>query len=117
MLDYARTGEQKQMLDLIFGSVAMSRPFAAPPGLPPDRLEGLRDACAKAATDPDTIADAAGNGFEVRYVPPRAIENLLARAYGASAALVQKSAVGLFREAAMTLFGTAGRLLPAGGQG
>jgi tripartite-type tricarboxylate transporter receptor subunit TctC len=90
VLDYARTDEQRRMLNLVFASVAMSRPFAAPPDLPPHRLELLRNAFAKAATDPDMIADAAGKGFEVKYFPPRAIENLLAEAYGASDALIQK---------------------------
>jgi tripartite-type tricarboxylate transporter receptor subunit TctC len=90
VLDYARTDEQRQMLNMVFASVAMSRPFAAPPDLPPGRLDLLRNAFAKAATDPDTIADATGKGFELKYVPPQLIENLLARAYGASGALVQK---------------------------
>ena len=90
VFDYARTGEQRQMLNLVFASVAMSRPFATPPDLPPHRLELLRNAFAKAATDPDTIADAAGKGFEVKYVSPRLIEHLLAKAYGASDALIQK---------------------------
>ena len=89
-VDYARTDEQRQMLNLVFASVAMSRPFAAPPGLPPDRLELLRNAFAKAATDPDLIADAGGKGFEEKYVPPRRIENLLGKAYGASDSLIQK---------------------------
>jgi hypothetical protein len=90
VLDYARTDEQKQMLNMVFASVAVSRPFAAPPDLPPGRLELLRNAFAKAATDPDMIADATGKGFEVKYVPARLIEDLLAKAYGAGGALTQK---------------------------
>jgi hypothetical protein len=41
-------------------------------------------------TDPDMIVDAAGKGFEVKYVPPRLVENLLAKAHGASDVLIQK---------------------------
>lgn len=90
VFDYARTDAQKQMLNLVFASAAMSRPFAAPPGLPPGRLAVLRAAFAKAATDPDTIADAVGKGFEVKHVAPQVIDGVLASAYGASAGLVQK---------------------------
>ncbi len=90
VLDYAHTDEQRQMLNMVFASVAMSRPFAAPPDLPPGRLELLRSAFAKAAADPDMIADAVGKGFELKYVPPLLIENLLAKAYGASDALIRK---------------------------
>ena len=36
------------------------------------------------------VADAAGKGFEVKYVPSRPIDNLLAKTYGTGDALIQK---------------------------
>jgi tripartite-type tricarboxylate transporter receptor subunit TctC len=90
ILDFAHTDEQKQMLTMVFGSVAMARPFAAPPGLPPDRLDLLRNAFAEAATDPDLIADAAQKGFDVKYVPPGILLSVIGGAYGADGALIKK---------------------------
>jgi tripartite-type tricarboxylate transporter receptor subunit TctC len=86
----AHTDEQRQMLNMVFGSVAMSRPFAAPPDVPSERFELLRTAFARAATDPGMIADAGQKGFDVKYVPPDLIESLIASAYGADGGLIKK---------------------------
>lgn len=90
VFEYAQTDEQRHMLNIVFGSVAMARPFAAPPDLPPDRLQLLRNAFAQAATDPDLIADARQKGFHVTYVPPELLSSLVSGAYGADAALIKK---------------------------
>ncbi len=42
VFERAKTEEQRAMLNIVFGSVAMSRPFVAPPDLPPERLALLR---------------------------------------------------------------------------
>jgi tripartite-type tricarboxylate transporter receptor subunit TctC len=90
VFERAHTDEQRQMLNMVFGSVVMSRPFAAPPDLPPDRLELLRNAFAQAATDPDLIADAQQKGFHLTYVPPKLLLSLIGSAYGADTALIKK---------------------------
>ncbi len=43
----------------------MGRPIGAAPGTPADRVKILRDAYAKAIADPDLLADAAKQGWEV----------------------------------------------------
>jgi hypothetical protein len=55
--EWAKTAEQKQMLNLVFASVAMSRPFVAPPNLPPERLASLRTAFERELKDPELVAD------------------------------------------------------------
>jgi tripartite-type tricarboxylate transporter receptor subunit TctC len=90
VLERAHTDEQRQMLNMVFGSVAMARPFAAPPDLPSERFELLRTAFAQAATDPGMIADAGQKGFDVKYVPPELIESLITSAYGADGGLIKK---------------------------
>jgi len=90
VLDYVHTDDRRQMLKMVFGSIAMARPFAAPPGLPPERLEALRHAFAQAATDPDLIADATQKGFSLKFVPPESIASLIAGAYGADDAVIKK---------------------------
>ena len=42
---------QRQLGAIVFGGVAMSRPFATPPGLPADRLAALRAGLKAAAAD------------------------------------------------------------------
>ena len=42
--DLAKTEQQRQMLDLVLSSQTMARPFAAPPGVPAERVSALRKA-------------------------------------------------------------------------
>ena len=51
--DYAKSAEQRQVMQLIFGWLIMDRTFAAPPDVPADRVAALRTAF------DDTMADSA----------------------------------------------------------
>jgi tripartite-type tricarboxylate transporter receptor subunit TctC len=48
--------------------LTMSRPFAAPPGIPPERARALQTAFMAAHRDPQYIADAAAVGVEISPV-------------------------------------------------
>lgn len=90
VMDLARTDEQRQLLRIVFAGVAMSRPFAAPPDLPPARLEMLRKGFAAAARDPDLVREAEKTGNTIVYTPPDEIMALLHAAYATEPALVSK---------------------------
>jgi len=90
VFEWARTDEQRKMLNIVFASVAMSRPFAASPDLPPGRLALLRSAFARAVIDPELVADATDKGFIVEFVAPELIEQLIANAYATSPELIAK---------------------------
>jgi tripartite-type tricarboxylate transporter receptor subunit TctC len=57
--DLAQGDEQKQMFLLVAGNIQIERPFAAPPQIPPDRLQILRNAFNLATKDPDFLVEAA----------------------------------------------------------
>ena len=64
--DLAKTEQQRQMLDLVLSTQTMARPFAAPPGVPAERVSALRKAFMDVTKDPDFIAaatDPAVGGF------------------------------------------------------
>jgi hypothetical protein len=90
VFEWAKTDEQRQMLNIVFGSVGMSRPFAAPPELPPERLAMLRRAFAQAVQDPELVADAAQKNAEVMFVAPDVVETLIKNAYAANPELIAK---------------------------
>ncbi|MDP7240268.1 MAG: tripartite tricarboxylate transporter substrate-binding protein, partial [Dehalococcoidia bacterium] len=53
------SGEGNKALARLIGAAnEVGRPYVAPPGIPADRLKILRDAFAKALTDPDLLAEA-----------------------------------------------------------
>jgi tripartite-type tricarboxylate transporter receptor subunit TctC len=59
--------------------LTMARPFAAPPGVPDDRAEALREAFAAAHHDPAFLAEAARLGIEISPVAADALTRGIAR--------------------------------------
>jgi tripartite-type tricarboxylate transporter receptor subunit TctC len=66
------------VLRLIFSRQAMARPFAAPPGIPAERLRALRAAFDATMQDKDFLAEAARLDLEVRPVAGLEIDELVA---------------------------------------
>ena len=58
IVDLAQTPEDRKVMDLVFRSQEMNRPFAVAPGIPADRLKALRDAFDATMTDPSFVEDA-----------------------------------------------------------
>jgi tripartite-type tricarboxylate transporter receptor subunit TctC len=61
----------------------MGRPFFAPPGVPAERLQALRDAFAQTLKDPQFLADADKMGIEVQVVRGEDVQALVERIYAA----------------------------------
>jgi tripartite-type tricarboxylate transporter receptor subunit TctC len=55
--DYAKTDDDKKVMNLIYGTHALGRPISAPPGIPVDRVRALRDAFNATMKDPMFIAE------------------------------------------------------------
>jgi tripartite-type tricarboxylate transporter receptor subunit TctC len=79
--EYAQTQAQRQILKLVLSRQSMARPFAAPPGVPADRAEALRQAFARTMADPEFIAEARAAGLEVNPVSGAEIERLVGELY------------------------------------
>ena len=58
IMDYAKTDDQKSILNFIFSRQAWGRPYIAPPGIPADRAKALQDAFMATMEDPKFLADA-----------------------------------------------------------
>ena len=56
---YAKTDEDRQVFDVIFGAQALGRVYVSPPGQPAARVKALRDAMMGAMKDDKFLADAA----------------------------------------------------------
>lgn len=58
IMDYAKTNEQKAILELVLGPRLIQRPVLAPPNVPEDRAKALRDAFDATLEDPAFLAQA-----------------------------------------------------------
>ena len=63
--ELARDATDRNLIEIIELPYALSRPFAAPPDVPPDRARALQDAFLAAHKDPDFLADAAKLGIDI----------------------------------------------------
>ena len=90
--DYAKTDEQRALLDIHFKQLMLSRPFAGPPGIPADRLKALRDAFAATLKDSEFLAEAEKSGLEIDYASADEVNDLLKLYSGFSPEAFKKAA-------------------------
>ena len=81
VMDMTNDAKEKAALKLIFSRQAMARPFAAPPGIPPDRVKALRDAFDATMKDPDFLAEMKKLDLEVRPQAGAKVEQLVKEVY------------------------------------
>ena len=79
--ELATDDRQRQILKLIFSRQTMGRPFAAPPAIPAERAQALRQAFDLTMKDPEFLAEAQARGLEINPVSGREIERLIAELY------------------------------------
>ncbi len=77
--ELVKTDKQRQMLDLILSSQVMARPFAAPPGVPAERVTALRAAFMALEKDPAFIKSAKAQDLEFEPVSGDKIQSIIAR--------------------------------------
>jgi tripartite-type tricarboxylate transporter receptor subunit TctC len=90
-LDLATDPVNRQSLELVMSRQAMAYPFAAPPGVPADRIAALRAAFMATMKDPEFIADAQKAGFEVDPVSGEEIADIIKRVYGAPREAIERA--------------------------
>jgi tripartite-type tricarboxylate transporter receptor subunit TctC len=95
IVDVTDNAEQKAALKLIVARQSIARPFAAPPGIPPERARALRDAFAATMQDPDFIAEARSQSLDVDPVTGAEVETLIREVYASSPEAVQLAAASM----------------------
>jgi tripartite-type tricarboxylate transporter receptor subunit TctC len=81
VLDQTSDAKQKAALKLIFSRQVMARPFAAPPGMPPERAKALRDAFDATMKDSEFLAEMKRLDLEVRPQSGAKVEQLVKEVY------------------------------------
>jgi tripartite-type tricarboxylate transporter receptor subunit TctC len=84
--------EQRQVVSLINSAIEFGRPFAAPPGVPPDRLAALQAALRATVADPEFAEEAKKQKFVVTYTSPEEMQQLTRRMYATPRHIVDSAA-------------------------
>ena len=82
-LDFAKTPEDRQAMELVYTQEIFGRPYVLPPGVPQDRVEALRTAFMETLQDKALLADAAKMHVDIKPVSGAEIQALVAKMYGA----------------------------------
>ena len=89
IFDYAKTAEQRQLMQFIFSSTEFGRPYVMPPDVPHDRVETMRKAFAETLQDPALLAEATRMKMDMTYRQPDRLEQLVASLYSTPPAMIE----------------------------
>ena len=91
ILDFAKTDDDRRLLEVVFARQAIGYPYAAPPGVPADRVEAIRKAFISSLADKALLADAERSGVEIDPVSGREVQELLERIYSTPPAILDRA--------------------------
>ena len=89
--DFARTPEQRAILELFFTQTIFGRPFVVAPEVPTDRVAALRQAFFDTLSDPELVAEAKNMKLNVDQVSGDEVQALVAEVYASSPDLIAKT--------------------------
>jgi tripartite-type tricarboxylate transporter receptor subunit TctC len=97
IFELVKGGDDKQIADLIFGSDAIGRPIAAPPGLSPERTKVLRDAFNSMVKDKTFVAEANKIGLSIEPMTGEEVQKLFESYYATPKPVVAKAIAAMGR--------------------
>jgi tripartite-type tricarboxylate transporter receptor subunit TctC len=97
VFDYAKTEEDRAILQFHFGQLLLGRPLAGPPGIPTERLDALRAALAATAKDPQFLAEAKKAGLDIDFAGADDVIALLKQFAAFTPAILAKAKTAMGR--------------------
>ena len=91
IMDYAKTDEQKQVLQLALTGQSFAWPMLAPPGVPAETVAALRAGYKAAANDPAFLAEGKRANLSIIYVSGEEIHQLIDTAYAMPPDIIKRT--------------------------
>jgi tripartite-type tricarboxylate transporter receptor subunit TctC len=89
--DFAKTPEDRQVLELIYAQQQFGRPFVMPPGSPPERSAAIRQAFVQALNDKDLLAEAAKMNLDIDALLGTELQAIVDKIYTTPEAIVKRA--------------------------
>jgi tripartite-type tricarboxylate transporter receptor subunit TctC len=90
-VDFAKTPENRQIMELIYSSETFGRPYMMPPGVPADRVTALRKAFMETMRDSELLAEAQKIGLDIDPISGEELQTLAEKIYATPAAIVEQA--------------------------
>ena len=89
-INYAKTAEQRQILEIVYAQGVFTRPFVMAPDVPPERVDAMRKAFMQALADPELLTDAKQQLLTVIPVPGDQLDGMIRKIYATPPEIVEK---------------------------
>lgn len=90
-IDFAKTPEDRQIMEFFFARQEMSRPYVTTPEVPAERLKALRDAFMATTKDAEFIEAAKSQDVELDPISGSEIDELLKRVFATPKHVVERA--------------------------
>jgi tripartite-type tricarboxylate transporter receptor subunit TctC len=94
-IEFAKTDEDRQVMELIYSQNVFGRPYVLPPGVPSGRVAALRRAFMAALTDKDLLAEAAKMRFDVGALSGEDLQAMTSRLFALPARISERAKLSL----------------------
>ncbi len=89
-LSFAKTPEQKQILEIVYAQGLFTRPYFMAPDVPAERVEAMRKAFAQLLTDTDFLAEAEKQKLIISPMSGVELEAMIRKIYATPPAIIEK---------------------------
>jgi tripartite-type tricarboxylate transporter receptor subunit TctC len=97
-LSFAKTDEDRQVMELVYSQGLFGRPYLLPPGVPPERVAALRKAFMAVLQDKDLLADARKAKLDIEALSGEEVQAMVAKAYALSPNVVARAKQSLLQQ-------------------
>src|SRR5205085_3861219 len=90
-ISFAKTQEDRQVLEMIYSQNLFGRPYLVPPGVPADRVAALRRAFAAMLQDPALLGEAEKMNLDIGPMGGEELQALVAKLYAMPARIIERA--------------------------
>jgi len=90
-VDFAKTAEDRQVMELVYSQGVFGRPYVFPPGVPADRVAALRKAFMTAFQDKELLAEAARIKLDIEAISGEDVQSMVAKLFATPANIVGRA--------------------------
>jgi tripartite-type tricarboxylate transporter receptor subunit TctC len=90
-VDFAKSPQDRAIMELIYSSEIFGRPYVMPPGVPADRVAALRKAFMETLRDPELRAEGEKLGLDLDPISGEELQKIAEKIYATPAEIVERA--------------------------